>query len=154
MQPYRIVARLEGNQQMIESLPGINACFNAASATCLLAGIFFIRRKNIPFHRASMVSALFFSACFLAGYLFYHAHAGSREFPGEGWARVIYFLILVPHSILATVMLPMIFFTFKRALAGDLVRHRRLARWTLPIWLYVSVTGVIVYWMLYRVNWL
>ena len=138
---------------MIDLLPGINASFNAASAICLLAGALFIRSKKIKLHRSAMASALFFSSCFLAGYLVYHAEVGSKPFVGTGTIRAVYFSILIPHTILATVMLPMIFFTFKRALSGDLNGHRKLARWTLPIWLYVSITGVVIYWMLYRTTW-
>jgi len=103
----------------------------------------------ISWHRAAMISAFFFSTCFLVGYLTYHAQFGSQKFSGTGLARQIYFSILIPHSILAVVMLPMIFLTFKRALAGDHIRHRAIARWTLPVWLFVSVTGVVIYLMLY-----
>jgi putative membrane protein len=138
---------------MVELLPSINASFNAASAACLVTGFILVRRKQVKYHRMAMVSALFFSTCFLVGYLIYHSQVGSQKFPGVGLARTVYLTILIPHSILAAVMLPMIFLTFKRALAGDLKRHAKLARWTLPVWFFVSVTGVVIYWMLYRISW-
>ena len=137
----------------LDSLPGINACFNAAAALCLCAGAFFIKNGKVLQHRLSMAAALCFSMLFLAGYLYYHAHIGSQKFTGVGAIRYIYFGILIPHTILAAVMLPMIFVTFRRALASDFQGHRRLARWTLPVWLFVSVTGVIIYLMLYQVSW-
>jgi uncharacterized membrane protein YozB (DUF420 family) len=100
-----------------------------------------------------MISAFIVSALFLACYLVYHANVGSRRFPIEGTWKTIYLAVLIPHILLAVVMLPFIFLTFKRAFAGDFERHRKVARWTLPIWLYVSVTGVVVYVMLYQIQW-
>jgi uncharacterized membrane protein YozB (DUF420 family) len=97
-----------------------------------------------------MLSACVFSVLFLTSYVIYHYHVGSRPFPGQGGIRVVYFAILIPHTILAIVMVPMVLLTLYRALTSQWHRHRRLARWTLPIWLYVSVTGVIIYLMLYQ----
>jgi uncharacterized membrane protein YozB (DUF420 family) len=97
-----------------------------------------------------MLAAFCVSVLFLVSYVTYHALAGSRPFPGQGWIRAAYFAILVPHIVLAAVMVPFVLTTLYRALTGDFVRHARLARWTLPVWLYVSVTGVLVYWLLYR----
>lgn len=134
---------------LIQSLPGINASFNATAATLLVIGAVLAKRQAYAPHRWVMLSALLSSAFFLAGYLTYHAFAGSTPYQGTGIWRTIYFAILIPHSILAAVMLPMIFLTFRHAFADRRQQHRRLARWTLPIWLYVSVTGVIIYFMLY-----
>lgn len=138
---------------MIESLPTVNATLNGLAAVLLVAGWLFIRRKNVVAHAASMVGAFGVSALFLACYLAYHYNVGSKTFPGTGVWRTIYYSILVPHVILAAGMLPLILLTFHRAIRRDFVRHRAIARWTLPIWLYVSVTGVIVYLMLYQVRW-
>lgn len=138
---------------MIESLPLVNASLNALAAMLLVAGWFLIKAGRRDAHRNLMVAAFGTSALFLACYLVYHAKVGSRPFPGTGVWRGIYFAILVPHILLAIGMLPMILVTFWRAYRGDFERHRRIARVTLPIWLYVSVTGVMVYWMLYQVDW-
>lgn len=138
---------------MIEFLPTVNACLNASAATLLIIGFICIRRGRVRAHAVCMLAALADSALFLACYLVYHAQAGSKPFPGSGHWRSIYFAILVPHILLAAGMLPLIFITLTRALKGELSRHRRIARWTLPIWLYVSITGVIVYVMLYQVRW-
>ncbi len=134
----------------VSDLPALNATLNALAATCLLAGYVFIRRGRIGAHRASMLGALAFSAAFLVSYLVYHYHAGSRPFTGQGLIRVVYFVILLTHIVLATVMVPMVLVTVSRALARRFDRHRRIARWTWPVWMYVSVTGVLVYLMLYQ----
>lgn len=138
---------------MIESLPLVNASLNALAALLLVAGWVLIKAGRRDAHRNCMLAAFGTSALFLACYLVYHAKVGSRPFPGTGAWRGVYFAILVPHILLAIGMLPMILVTFRRAFRGDYVRHRRLARVTLPIWLYVSITGVMVYWMLYQVDW-
>ena len=131
-------------------LPSVNAGFNSASLIFLLCGYFFIRRKRIVAHRSCMLSACFTSALFLVSYLIYHYYVGSVPFKGEGWIRPIYLSVLISHVILAAAIVPLALITLVRALKGNFERHKRIARWSLPIWLYVSVTGVIVYGMLYR----
>jgi putative membrane protein len=139
---------------VIESLPAVNATLNGIAACLLTAGWIAIRRKQVSVHKTLMISAFATSAVFLACYLTYHFHVPSKKFPGTGiWRPIYFYVILIPHVVLATGMLPFIFLTFYRAFRGELDRHRRLARWTLPIWLYVSITGVIVYVMLYRIDW-
>lgn len=139
---------------MLEFLPDINAILNSLSACLLVCGWVCIRRRNVAAHRACMGAALVVSASFLACYLLHHFNlGGSKPFPGAGAWRTLYFAVLIPHVVLAIVMLPPIFLTFRYALRGDFVRHRRLAPWTLAVWLYVSITGVVVYWMLYRMQW-
>jgi uncharacterized membrane protein YozB (DUF420 family) len=130
--------------------PAINATLNGASAILLLTGRWFIARRKIAAHRATMLTALATSTLFLASYLYYHAHVGSVHFQGTGWSRPVYFTILISHTILAAAVVPLVLVTLSRALRGHFPRHRAIARWTFPIWLYVSVTGVIVYFMLYR----
>jgi uncharacterized membrane protein YozB (DUF420 family) len=136
----------------LESLPGLNACFNAASAALLVLGFVMIRRRRVAAHVACMAGALVSSSLFLAGYLTYHAHHGSTPFRGTGPVRIVYFAILISHTILAAAVLPLVLVTLARALRRDFARHRRMARVTLPVWLYVSATGVVVYWMLYRLG--
>lgn len=127
----------------------MNAALNFLSAVFLIVGFFFIKAKRVQAHKASMLAALTSSACFLISYLIYHYQVGSVPFKGQGLIRSVYFTILISHTILATVVVPMAFLTVIRALKGHFAAHRRIARWTFPIWLYVSVTGVLVYWMLY-----
>lgn len=134
----------------LADLPALNACLNATSATLLVLGYVQIRRKNILAHRLCMSAAFLTSTVFLVSYLFYHYHHGSTRFQGQGAIRGLYLTILLTHTVLAAVIVPMILLTLARALKGDFARHKPLARWTLPIWLYVSVTGVIVYLMLYQ----
>ena len=134
----------------IGDLPTVNAVLNGTSAVLLAFGYLFIRRKKVNLHKACMVSAFVISTLFLVSYLIYHYHAGSKPFPGEGWTRPLYFAILISHIILATVTLPLSIVTLGRGLRGRFEKHRSIARWALPIWLYVSVTGVAVYLMLYR----
>jgi putative membrane protein len=134
----------------LSDLPAVNATLNSASALLLAAGYFFIRRRNVAAHRRCMIAALAASTLFLTSYLIYHYNVGSVPFTGRGWIRGVYFSILITHTILAAVIVPLVLVTLSRALRADFVRHRRIARWTLPIWFYVSVTGVVVYWMLYR----
>jgi uncharacterized membrane protein YozB (DUF420 family) len=134
----------------VSDLPTLNAILNGVSACLLATGWFFIRRRAIAKHRACMLSAFAASAAFLVSYVVYHANVGSVPFQGQGIVRPIYFTILVTHVILAAAILPLALVTLSRALAARFDRHRAIARWTLPIWLYVSVTGVVIYAMLYQ----
>jgi putative membrane protein len=137
----------------LRDLPALNATLNATACVLLLTGWRLIRARRIAAHRAVMITALVCSTLFLVSYLVYHAQVGSVHFPGHGVARLVYFSILISHTILAATVPVLAVMTLWRALARRFDRHRRLARWTLPIWLYVSVTGVVVYWMLYRIHW-
>lgn len=134
----------------IADLPTLNASLNALASVFLVAGYVMIRSRRIDAHRRCMLSALATSALFLISYVTYHANAGSVPFRGTGAIRVAYFAVLIPHIILAAAILPLALVTTARGLRGDYTRHVRIARWTLPLWLYVSVTGVIVYLMLYH----
>ena len=131
--------------------PVINAALNGSSAVLLLIGRWFISRGRMAIHRAFMIGALAASSIFLVSYIYYHAHVGSVRFQGQGWSRPVYFTILTTHTVLAAVIVPLVIITLSRALRGSFDRHRAIARWTFPLWLYVSVTGVIIYVMLYRV---
>jgi uncharacterized membrane protein YozB (DUF420 family) len=133
----------------ISDLPTVNATLNGLAGILLVMGYAFIRQGRISQHRACMIAAFVTSSVFLASYLVYHANIGSRPFQGQGAARVVYFVILVTHIILAAAVVPLALVTLTRALGGRFDAHRRIARWTFPIWVYVSVTGVIVYVMLY-----
>ena len=137
--------------EYIPYLPHVNACLNSTSAILLLTGYTFIRRRNVVAHRTCQVAALAISILFLASYLTYHFNHGATRFQGTGLVRPIYFTILTTHTILAMVIVPLVILTFYRAFRGDFARHRRIARITLPLWLYVSITGVIVYLMLYQI---
>jgi putative membrane protein len=134
------------------ALPGFNALLNTTSAMLLALGYGFVRMGRIQVHRACMLGAFAVSALFLISYVVYHAAFGSRPFTGQGWIRWIYFPLLVSHIALAACIVPLALLTIFRAWRGQVARHRRLARWTLPLWLYVSVSGVMVYWLLYRVG--
>jgi uncharacterized membrane protein YozB (DUF420 family) len=134
----------------VDALPHLNAALNAASAVLLITGWILIKQRRIEQHRGCMIAAVLMSSLFLVSYVIYHANVGSKPFPGTGLIRTIYFAILIPHVILAAAVLPPILITFTRGLRRDDARHRRIARKTLPVWLFVSVTGVIVYLMLYR----
>lgn len=134
----------------ISDLPAVNASLNALASVFLVTGYIFIRNGRRDGHKRCMLMALTTSALFLISYVIYHANAGSVPFPGVGAVRVVYFAVLIPHVILAATILPLALVTAARGLRGDFGRHVRIARWTLPLWLYVSVTGVIVYLMLYR----
>jgi putative membrane protein len=134
----------------ITDLPALNACLNATSALFLLLAYRAIRRLEIDRHRRLMIAAAITSAVFLVSYLTYHARVGSVRFTGQGTVRTVYFTILISHTILAVAVLPLVLRTLYLGLRRRDDKHRRLARWTFPIWLYVSVTGVIVYVMLYR----
>lgn len=131
-------------------LPHLNAFLNTTSAILLLTGYYFIRRGRIRAHRNCQVSAIVTSTLFLISYLTYHYYHGETRFPGQGIVRPFYFTVLITHVILAIVIVPMVLITAYRAARGDFIRHRCIARWTFPLWLYVSVTGVIVYIMLYH----
>ena len=130
--------------------PALNASLNAVTGVLLVTGHSFIQRKRVMAHRACMLAAFASSTVFLACYLYYHFHAGVIRFQGHGWIRPIYFTLLVSHTILALVVVPMVLVTLTRAVRSNFLRHRDIARWTYPIWLYVSVTGVLVYFFVYR----
>jgi uncharacterized membrane protein YozB (DUF420 family) len=130
--------------------PTINATLNGTSAVLLLVGRGLIARRRIAAHRAIMITALISSSLFLISYLYYHAHVGSVHFQGEGWSRPVYYTILFTHTVLAAAIVPMVIITLNRALRERFDRHRAIARWTFPLWLYVSVTGVVIYVMLYH----
>ena len=134
----------------IADLPAINATLNSLSAALLATGYVLIRRGRVTPHKACMLAAFGTSVLFLTSYLIYHAHVGSVPFLGEGFIRILYFTILVSHVTLAVAILPLALVTLSYALRARFGRHVALARWTLPIWLYVAVTGVIVYLMLYQ----
>jgi uncharacterized membrane protein YozB (DUF420 family) len=136
----------------LQDLPGLNATLNAAAAMFLTAGYALVRARRVRAHIVCMVAALACSAVFLASYLYYHFHVGSVRFPPLGWVRTVYLGILLTHTLLAAIVPPLAYVTVIRALRGQHERHRRIARVTLPIWLYVSATGVAVYWMLYRLS--
>jgi uncharacterized membrane protein YozB (DUF420 family) len=137
----------------VQDLPTVNATLNALSALLLIAGYVMIRQRRLIAHRNVMIAALASSTLFLASYLTYHAQVGSKHFPGTGAARTVYFAILLTHTILAAAVPFLAGVTVWRAYRKRWTLHTRIARWTLPIWLYVSVTGVVVYWMLYQMAW-
>jgi putative membrane protein len=130
--------------------PVINATLNGTSAILLFIGRGFIKRGRMAAHRAVMIAAIVTSSVFLASYLYYHFHVGSVRFQGQGWSRPVYFTILISHTILAVTIVPLVIMTLSRALRRRFPQHRALARWTYPLWMYVSITGVIVYFMLYQ----
>ena len=140
----------------VTGLPAVNAVLNGVSAVLLTAGFLFIRRRNVAAHRACMLGAFGVSVLFLVCYLVYHYHAGSRAFDGQGWIRPVYFALLISHVVLAAAIVPLALttiyrgFSAYRGVSAHVARHVRIARWTLPIWLYVSVTGVVVYLLLYH----
>lgn len=138
----------------IHDLPALNASLNALSGVLLLIGYFLIRARRIEQHKRCMIAAFVASAIFLVCYLIYHAQVGSVRFTRQGFVRPLYFSILITHVVLAAAVLPLAIVTLTRGLHGRYVQHRAIARWTLPIWLYVSVTGVLVYVLLYRPTWL
>ena len=134
----------------VSDLPSFNAALNLTSTILLVTAWYFIKNRRIQAHRRCMIAAFVTSALFLISYVTYHAQIGSKPFPGTGAIRIVYFSILIPHVILAAAVLPLAIVTLRRGLRRDDERHRRLAKVTLPIWLFVSVTGVIVYVMLYQ----
>jgi len=137
----------------LRDLPALNAILNTGATVFLVTGWFLIRAGRRDAHRRVMLGALACSALFLTSYLVYHFEVGSVRFPGTGTARTVYLSILATHTLLAAVLPVLVAITLTRALRRRFDRHRRIARWTLPVWLYVSVTGVVVYWLLYRVEW-
>jgi uncharacterized membrane protein YozB (DUF420 family) len=134
----------------VSELPSVNAALNSLSAVLLTTGYYFIKSRRIGAHRACMLSAFVCSTLFLISYLVYHYQVGSVPFKGQGWIRTVYFTILLTHTVLAAAVVPLALMTLSRALKGRFPAHRRIARWTFPVWLYVSVTGVVVYVMLYK----
>jgi uncharacterized membrane protein YozB (DUF420 family) len=134
----------------LESLPALNAGLNTVSFVLLLSGYFFIRRRHVEAHRACMLGACAVSAVFLVSYLTYHFQVGSVRFTAQGWVRPLYFTILITHTVLAAAVVPLVLVTVVRAWKKKFEAHRAIARLTLPVWLYVSLTGVVVYLMLYQ----
>ena len=138
----------------VHDLPAVNATLNAISGVLLVIAYVFIRKRQIERHRRTMIAAFVMSSLFLVCYVIYHAQVGSVRFTRQGIVRPIYFTILITHVTLAAVVLPMAIVTLSRGLKARYQQHRRIARWTFPIWLYVSVTGVLVYVLLYQPSWL
>lgn len=136
----------------LSDLPALNATLNSLSAVLLVTGYVLIRTGRREAHKRCMLAAFATSSLFLVSYLIYHARVGSIPFEGEGAIRIVYFAILIPHVILAGLIVPLALYLLTQAFRGRLERHRRVARWTLPLWLYVSVTGVVIYWMLYQAD--
>jgi len=134
----------------LESLPALNAGLNTASFLLLLSGYLFIRRRRVEAHRACMLAACAVSVAFLISYLTYHFQVGSVRFGAQGWVRPLYFAILITHTILAAAVVPLVLVTLARAWKKKFEAHRAIARLTLPVWMYVSITGVVVYLILYR----
>ncbi len=132
-------------------LPAINAVLNGTSAVLIASGRRFIKRGRIATHRLFMIAAVVTSSLFLVSYLWYHAHVGNVRFRGHGWPRPVYFSILITHTILAAAVVPLVMITLVRGLHGRYDRHRPIARWTYPVWMYVSITGVVIYVLLYHV---
>jgi uncharacterized membrane protein YozB (DUF420 family) len=137
----------------VHALPAVNATLNSLATVLLVTGYVLVRRRRYVAHRNVMTAALVCSTLFLTSYLIYHAQVGSVRFPGRGAARTVYLTILFTHTVLAATVPFLAGITVYRAWRRRYARHKRIARWTLPIWLYVSVTGVVVYWMLYRMRW-
>ena len=133
----------------LAELPALNACLNATSAVLLAVGFAAIRRRRVRLHRACMLAAFGASIAFLVSYVTYHLHAGATRFTGTGWVRPVYFALLTTHTVLAATIPPLAIATVSLAFRGRFARHARLARWTLPAWFYVSVTGVVIYLILY-----
>lgn len=133
----------------LSQLPTLNAGLNLTAACLLAAGFYFVKTGRVNAHRAMMVAALLTSVLFLTSYLYYHAHVGSKPYQGVGFLRTVYFTVLISHTILAAVIVPLILTTLTFAVRGRFDKHRTWARWTWPMWMYVSVTGVVIYVMLY-----
>ncbi len=131
-------------------MPALNALLNGTGFVLLLSGFFFIKRGKIAAHKSCMIAAFTVSVMFLISYLIYHYQVGSVRFTGEGWIRPLYFAILISHTLLAMAVPPLAAITLFRALKERFARHKQIARWTLPVWMYVSITGVVIYWMLYQ----
>jgi uncharacterized membrane protein YozB (DUF420 family) len=135
---------------MAGAWPAVNASLNATSALLLVAGVASIKAKRVGAHAGFMLAACVASAAFFVSYLLYHAQVGSVGYAGEGLSRRVYFTVLISHTVLAVAIVPLVVRVLRMALRRDFERHARLARWTAPLWLYVSVSGIVVYWMLYR----
>ena len=138
----------------VHDLPAVNASLNATSGVLLLCGYTLMRLRKIDLHRRFMIAAFLSSSVFLVCYVIYHAQVGSVPFPRQGFVRLLYFVILITHVVLAATVPPLAIITLTRGLNGRYPQHRRIARWTFPIWMYVSVTGVLVYVLLYQPTWL
>lgn len=136
---------------MIDFLPTLNALLNTTSAVLLTVGHHYIKGGNQQVHKRYMISSFMISILFLISYLTYHYHHGATRFTGEGWIRPVYFTILTSHTILAAAIVPLVIITLRRGLKNEIEKHKKIARWTYPIWLYVSITGVIIYIMLYHI---
>ena len=134
----------------LHDLPTLNACLNIITFFLLLLGFYFIKQKNIKAHKTCMIGAILIAALFLTSYVTYHSQVGSVKFTKQGWIRPVYFTILISHTMLAMTIIPLALITVYRGLKNQLDKHKKIARWTLPIWLYISVTGVIIYLMLYH----
>ena len=145
---YKGVFQVAGAAPYLKSLPAVNAVLNSLTAVALLVGFYFIRQKNVLAHRASMGTAFALGALFLLSYVAYHSQVESTHFGGVGTIRMVYFLLLLTHISLAVVTVGLVLFTLYFALTGQYTKHKAIARWTFPVWLYVSVTGVIVYFMI------
>ena len=137
----------------LSSFPALNAGLNATSAILIVFGFFLIKQRAWTGHALCMILAVITSTMFFGSYIYYHVHHGSTPFPYHGWIRPVYFLILISHTLLAVVVPPLVGVTLVRALRSRFDKHVRIARITFPIWLYVSVTGVVIYWMLYQMKW-
>jgi putative membrane protein len=134
----------------LSDLPTVNAALNGTAAVLISTGMYFIKQKNIRAHKVCMVAALVVSTVFLTSYLVYHFNVGSVRFTKEGWIRSVYFPLLISHTILAALVPPLVLRTTYLAFKGRFTQHMRIAKWTFPVWMYVSVTGVVVYFMLYH----
>lgn len=134
----------------ISDLPTLNATLNGISAILLCIGFVFIKQKKVTAHKVCMVAAFTTSILFLISYLIYHYQVGSVRFMGQGWIRPVYFTLLISHTLLAATVVPLALITLYRAWKEQFLKHRKIAKWTLPIWMYVSITGVMIYWMLYH----
>ncbi len=134
----------------VSILPAVNAALNASSCVLLLIGHGYVRRGKLAAHRAFMIAAVCCSALFFVSYIYFHSQVGNVRFQGVGWIRPVYFAILISHTILAVLLVPLVLVTLTRGLRGRYERHKSIARITYPVWLYVSVTGVVIYFMLYR----
>jgi putative membrane protein len=134
----------------LTDLPALNATLNGLSFLILMVGFYFIKNKKITAHKTCMLTALGVSVLFLISYLIYHYSVGSVRYTKQGWIRPVYFTILLTHTVLAITLVPMVTITLVRGLKTRFDKHKRIARWTLPIWMYVSVTGVVIYLMLYK----
>ena len=135
----------------VHDLPALNATLNSIATVLLLVGLYFIKRREIQRHKLTMLLAFVTSCLFLVSYLVYHYHAGSVPFQKQGWIRTLYFAILISHVVLAASVPVLAGITLYRAFQGNFAKHRKIARWTWPIWMYVSVTGVVIYIMLYEI---